>query len=127
MGGAQDQHPADESTVEHLSGDHAGFNRFADPNIVGDQQTHRVELESEYEWKELVRTRREGQSAGASEGCGAAAQKKTRCIEKETACSRVADSIRMWAGKRCGLDARAFERKKKADGGAIGAGDRLQI
>jgi hypothetical protein len=74
MCGAQDQHASDESAIEHLAGDHRGFDGFPNAYIVGDEQPDWVELEGQNEWQELIWPRPEREPTRASKRRSAAPQ-----------------------------------------------------
>src|SRR5437868_2625147 len=62
---ADDREPRDLAAIEHLACDQPGFDRLADADIVGNEQTDRIELQRHEQGRELIGARIEGQATEA--------------------------------------------------------------
>jgi len=73
----------DLAPIEEFSGDQQCLNGLADPDVVGDQQTHGVETEGHEQWHELIRPWLDGDPAERSERPGARAYRQPDCVAQQ--------------------------------------------
>lgn len=96
MGWAEYGEPVDLSTVQQFAGDQACLDGFADPDVVGDQDAHRVELEGHYERDKLVGTGLHGDLGERAERTCAGAEAELDGISQKTGGTVVAPP--RWVG-----------------------------
>ena len=83
MGRAEHDGAIDVAAVEQLAGDEQGLDCLSDPNVVRDEEAHRIELERHEQRHELVRAGLDGDLANAPEGSGAPSQREQQRVAKQ--------------------------------------------
>jgi hypothetical protein len=94
VGRAQHGQPADLAALPELAGDEPGLDGLADPDVVGDEQPHRIEPEGHQERDELVGARADGDSAEAAERGSSLAEEQASSLPEEAHAARRAYLIR---------------------------------
>lgn len=79
----QDGEAGDVAAIEELARDESGLDGLADANVVGDEQTHHVELERHQQRDELVGPGLDGDLSRGPEGPGAAAEREQEGVAEE--------------------------------------------
>ena len=95
---AEDDGAIDVAPVEQLARDEQGLDRLADADVVGDEQTHRVELERHEQRHELVGSRLDRDLSEAPKGAGSPPQREQQGVAKQE--SRVVPAELMRVGQR---------------------------
>jgi len=115
---AQDAHATDIAPVEQFAHNQARLDRLANPDVIRDQQAHRLLLQGHHQRHELVQARAEGDVPEAAERSRAVAQQQARRLLQQPDGGQVLDvgEVRQPEGRR--LD--ALERQ--AVGHLIGQG-----
>ena len=80
---AEDGGALDVAAVEQLAGDEQGLDGLPDPDVVGDEEAYRVELQRHEQRHELVGARLDRDVSDAPEGSGAAAQREQQRIAEQ--------------------------------------------
>ena len=80
---AQHSHALDFAAVIQLSGDQRGLDGFADADVIGNQQPHRVQPQRHQQWHELVGARLDRNVAEAAERAGTATQRHAQGVGEE--------------------------------------------
>ena len=94
----EDDGAIDVAAVEQLACDEQGLDRLADPDVVGDEQAHGVELERHEQRHELVGSRLDRDLSEAPKGSRSPPQREQQRIAKQE--SRVVATELMRAGQR---------------------------
>ena len=95
---AEDDGALDVAAVEQLARDEQGFDGLADPDVVGDEQAHRVELERHEQRHELVGARLDRNLSEAPKRPRAPPQREQQRIAKQQ--GRVVPAQLIRAGQR---------------------------
>src|ERR1039458_6371264 len=104
LGRTQDREASDFAAVEQLTGDKTGFHCLADAHIVGNQQAHRVQLESHQQRYELVGPGIDSKAGERTEWARARAEAQANGVAQQPAGSMVADLRRIRKVEACRLD-----------------------
>ena len=80
---AEDGGALDVAAVEQLAGDEQGLDGLPDPDVVGDEEAYRIELQRHEQRYELVGARLDRYLSDAPEGSGAAAEREQQRIAEQ--------------------------------------------
>ena len=95
VGRAQDGHARRLAPVEEFPGDQPRFDRLSHADVIGDQKTHRVQLQSHQEGNQLIGSGLHADSGKGAERSGAGTEAQTDGVPQETAGAVIADLIRV--------------------------------
>ena len=115
MRGAEDDCALDVAAVEQLARDEQGLDGLADPDVVGDEQAHRVELERHEQRHELVGARLHRDLSEAPKRPRAPPQREQQRIAKQQ--SRVVPA-QLLRDRAAGTAPRGPARSRAAGGSA---------
>jgi len=109
VGRAKDGETFDIAAIEQLSCNERGLDGLADADIVGDEQTHRIEFERHEQRNELIGARLDGYLPKPAEWAGTSAQRQQEGVaqEKSGVMSRLLARIGTWErslSNRLGLE-----------------------
>ncbi|GBD17441.1 hypothetical protein HRbin26_02362 [bacterium HR26] len=93
VGRAEDGQATDLPALPEFAGDEPSFDRLAHPDVVGDEQPHRVEPESHQERHELVGARADGDPAETAERGSSLAEEQASRLPEEAHAARRADLV----------------------------------
>ena len=99
MGRAEDGAAIDVAAVEQLAGDEQGLDGLPDPDVVGDEEAHRIELQRHEQRHELVGARLDRDPSDAPEGSGAAAEREQQRIAEQEGRVVPAERVRARQGE----------------------------
>ena len=88
---AEDGEPLDFAAIEQFAGDEHRLDRFADANVVGDEQPDRVELQGHHQRDELVGAGLDGDAGEAAERAGGGAGGQAGRFAQQLAGLKVAE------------------------------------
>lgn len=117
----------DLAAVEQFAHDEPRLDRLADPDIVGDQESHHRLLERHQERHELIGARLEAELAEAAEGSGAGARLQAQRIAQQEGRGLRAGFFRIGRGKAGWLRRLRLERKEDQRGVLLAAAERAQL
>ena len=110
-GGTQDDGAIDVAAVEQLARDEQGLNRLPDPDVVSDEEAHRVELERHEQRHKLVCARLDRDLSKAPKGTGAPSQREQQRVAKQEGRIVPADLVRARQGESSLANRLDLERK----------------
>ncbi|ENY80425.1 hypothetical protein EBMC1_14775 [Sphingopyxis sp. MC1] len=126
MGRTNHGETIDLPAVEHLSHDHAGFDRFTNANVIRDQQALHLELQCHEKRHKLIGARLDAQLGSTSERTGTAAHGKAQRICEQSGTVLVIDGISARRREcRCSYR-RSLERRNQRNDVRFSAGQRAQ-
>jgi len=88
---AEDGQPLAFAAVDQLTGDEEGLHRLSDPDVVGDEEAHRVQLEPHEQGNELIRPGIYRDAAEGAERAGAGTETEPQRVAEQAAGAVVAD------------------------------------
>jgi hypothetical protein len=77
------------AAIQQFAGDHRGFDSLSNANVVGDEYSHRFELERHDERHKLIRTWPNGEASEAPERSRAVAEPQAGGIAQELSSNEV--------------------------------------
>ena len=107
----EDDGAIDVAAVEQLAGDEQGLNRLPDPDVVRNEEAHRIELERHEQRHELVCARLDRDLSKAPKGAGTPSQREQQRVAKQEGRIVPADLVRARQGESSLANRLDLERK----------------
>ena len=95
----EDDGAFDVAAVEQLARDEQGLDRLPDPDVVRDEEAHRIELERHEQRHKLVCARLDRDLSEAPKGAGAPSQREQQRVAKQEGRVVPADLVRVRQGE----------------------------
>ena len=108
---AEDGGALDVAAVEQLAGDEQGLDGLPDPDVVGDEEAHRIELQRHEQRHELVGARLDRDPSDAPEGSGAPPQREQQRVAQQEGRVVSAELVRARQGEPGLADRLDLERQ----------------
>ena len=107
----EDDGAVDVAAVKQLARDEQGLDRLPDPDVVRDEEAHRIELERHEQRHKLVCARLDRDLSKAPKGAGAPSQREQQRVAKQEGRVVPADLVRARQGEPSLANRLDLERK----------------